>query len=116
MREGIHPRYVLCNVTCACGNSFVTRSVKPALKLDICSACHPLFTGKEKLIDTAGRVERFNKRFAKTEGKMAAKKHKASKEARAHALKKKLSTAPIKAKPKAKKAEPIAKEKADKKP
>ena len=69
MKEGIHPQYVDCTVSCACGYSFKTRSTKPVLKLEICSNCHPFFTGKQKLVDSAGRVERFQKRFAKTEGK-----------------------------------------------
>jgi large subunit ribosomal protein L31 len=62
MKQGIHPNYVECTVTCGCGNSFVTRSAKPTLGVEICSACHPFYTGKQKLIDTAGRVEKFNKR------------------------------------------------------
>lgn len=69
MREGIHPKYEEATVTCACGYSFKTRSTKPVIKLEMCSNCHPFFTGKQKLVDTAGRVERFQKRFAKTEGK-----------------------------------------------
>ena len=74
MKAGLHPQYVTAQVTCACGNSFVTRSTKPVIKLEICSACHPFFTGRQKLIDTAGRVERFQKRFAKTDGKMVQRK------------------------------------------
>lgn len=74
MKEGIHPRYVLAQVSCACGNTFTTRSTQPIIKLDICSACHPLFTGKQKMLDTAGRVEKFTKRFATTEGKMVEQK------------------------------------------
>jgi large subunit ribosomal protein L31 len=69
MKEGIHPKYEECTVSCACGYTFKTRSTKPVIKLEICSNCHPFFTGKQKLIDTAGRVEKFQKRFAKTEGK-----------------------------------------------
>ncbi len=64
MREGIHPKYVECKVHCACGNTFLTRSTKAELRVDICSACHPFFTGKQKFVDTAGRVERFQKKFA----------------------------------------------------
>lgn len=64
MKEGIHPNYVECQVSCACGTKFVTRSTKPAISLDICSACHPFYTGKQKFVDTAGRVERFQKKFA----------------------------------------------------
>ncbi len=63
MREGIHPKYQEVEARCACGNTFKTRSTKPDLHLEICSACHPFFTGRQKLIDTEGRVERFNKKF-----------------------------------------------------
>lgn len=69
MREGIHPQYMDCEVVCACGNTFKTRSTKPKINLEICSQCHPFFTGRQKLVDTAGRVERFQKRYKKTEGK-----------------------------------------------
>ena len=65
MKDGIHPKYVQTKVTCGCGNSFVTRSTKPELKVDICSACHPFYTGKLKYVDTAGRIERFQNKFAK---------------------------------------------------
>ena len=63
MKEGIHPKYQEVEVRCACGNTFNTRSTKPELHLEICSACHPFFTGRQKLIDTEGRVERFSKKF-----------------------------------------------------
>ena len=63
MKEGIHPQYVECTVTCGCGNTFVTRSTKPVLSVEICSACHPFYTGKQKLVDTGGRVERFQRRL-----------------------------------------------------
>jgi large subunit ribosomal protein L31 len=63
VREGIHPDYKDVEARCACGNTFTTRSTKPELHLEICSACHPFFTGRQKLIDTEGRVERFNKKF-----------------------------------------------------
>ena len=63
MKEGIHPAYKDVEVRCACGNTFKTRSTKPELHLEICSACHPFFTGRQKLIDTEGRVERFTKKF-----------------------------------------------------
>ena len=63
MKAKIHPKYQICNVRCACGNTFVTRSTQPKLGVDICSACHPFFTGKQKFVDTAGRVERFSKKF-----------------------------------------------------
>ena len=65
MRKGIHPEYHEVEVSCACGNTFKTRSTKADLKVEICSACHPFFTGKQKLIDSAGRVERFQKRYQK---------------------------------------------------
>ena len=65
MKEGIHPDYKECKVTCACGNTFVTKSTKEELRLDVCSACHPFFTGKQKLVDIAGRVDKFNKRYGK---------------------------------------------------
>ncbi len=63
MKEGIHPKYGECTVKCACGETFVTGSIKKELKVDICSKCHPFFTGKQKLIDTGGRVDRFKKRY-----------------------------------------------------
>ena len=63
MKAKIHPKYVACNVHCACGNTFVTRSTQTKLNVDICSSCHPFFTGKQKFVDTAGRVERFSKKF-----------------------------------------------------
>jgi large subunit ribosomal protein L31 len=63
MKEGIHPNYNKSIVKCACGNTFETGSVKEELKVEICSACHPFFTGKHKLIDTGGRVDRFNKKY-----------------------------------------------------
>jgi large subunit ribosomal protein L31 len=63
VRAGIHPKYFEVEVRCACGNTFKTRSTKPELHLEICNQCHPFFTGRQKLIDTEGRVERFTKRF-----------------------------------------------------
>ena len=63
MKEGIHPKYEEVEARCACGNTFKTRSTKSELHLEICSACHPFFTGRQKLLDTEGRVERFNKKF-----------------------------------------------------
>jgi len=68
MKEGIHPNYVATTIVCACGNTLQSRSTRPSIKLEICSNCHPFFTGNQKLIDSAGRVERFEKRFAKTSG------------------------------------------------
>ena len=69
MREGIHPKYLMTTVSCACGYSFQTRSTKPSIHVEICSNCHPFFTGRQKLVDAAGRVERFSKRFQQTSGK-----------------------------------------------
>ena len=67
MKEKIHPKfYTDCKVTCGCGNTFTTGSTKPELRVDICSKCHPFYTGKQKLVDTGGRVERFKRRFAKS--------------------------------------------------
>ncbi|MDT8901373.1 50S ribosomal protein L31 [Anaeroselena agilis] len=63
MKEKIHPQFHQATVTCACGNSFVTGSTRKALKVDVCSKCHPFFTGVQKIVDTTGRLERFTKRF-----------------------------------------------------
>ena len=63
MKEGIHPSYEKTTIRCACGAEFETRSTKKDIRLDICSKCHPFFTGKQKLVDTGGRVDRFKKRF-----------------------------------------------------
>ena len=63
MKTNIHPEYVECTVTCARGNNFKTRSNKPEIRLDICSACHPFFTGSEKIVDSAGRVDKFKKKY-----------------------------------------------------
>lgn len=63
MKEGIHPNYVETTITCACGNVIKTRSTKENIRVEICSKCHPFYTGKQKLIDTGGRVDRFKKRF-----------------------------------------------------
>lgn len=101
MREGIHPNYVLTAVTCACGSSFQTRSTKPNIHLEICSSCHPFFTGKQKLMDSAGRVERFTRRFEKTSGKTVRVKAqtKAAKAVPSGGAKKILSTGARKVKP-----------------
>lgn len=74
MKAGIHPLYVVSKVICACGATFETRSTKELIKLEICSACHPFYTGQQRLVDTAGRVERFKKRFEATAGKTVARK------------------------------------------
>ena len=65
MKKDLHPEMFAITVNCACGNSFPTRSTKQDLKVEICSSCHPFFTGKQKLVDSAGRVERFQRRYGK---------------------------------------------------
>jgi len=65
MQTEIHPEYVECKVHCSCGNEFTTRSTLPTLRVELCSECHPFYTGKQKLVDTGGRVERFQRRYAK---------------------------------------------------
>ena len=62
MREGIHPKYEAATITCGCGNVVQTRSTKPNLRIDVCSKCHPFFTGEQRLMDTGGQVERFRRR------------------------------------------------------
>lgn len=63
MKAKIHPEYMECQVTCACGESFVTRSTKPEIRVEICSQCHPFFSGQQRIVDTEGRVEQFIKRY-----------------------------------------------------
>ena len=63
MKEEIHPKYQECVITCACGNTIHTRSTKPEIHVEVCNKCHPFYTGKQKLVDTGGRVDRFKKRF-----------------------------------------------------
>jgi large subunit ribosomal protein L31 len=65
MKKDIHPKYEEATVHCSCGNTFTTRSTKPELHVELCSQCHPFYTGKQKLVDSGGRVERFKKRFDK---------------------------------------------------
>jgi large subunit ribosomal protein L31 len=73
MKDGIHPEYAEIQVTCSCGSTFATRStMKKALHVEVCSSCHPFYTGKQKIVDTAGRVEKFNQKFANMRGKSAA--------------------------------------------
>lgn len=72
MQEGIHPNYPASKVNCACGNEFVTKSTRGDMQVDVCAACHPFYTGTQKLIDTAGRVDRFRKRYEKGEAMKAA--------------------------------------------
>lgn len=67
MKEGIHPQYGECRVTCACGETFITGSTKKEIRVEICSKCHPLFTGKQRIVDSGGQVEKFQKRLKKAE-------------------------------------------------
>ena len=67
MKPDIHPEYVMATVTCSCGNTFETRSTRADLHVEICSACHPFYTGKQKLVDTGGRVERFQRRLERAD-------------------------------------------------
>ncbi|MDD4279140.1 50S ribosomal protein L31 [Candidatus Sumerlaeota bacterium] len=73
MKKGIHPKHVMATVTCACGNTFKVGSVKSEYKVEICSACHPYFTGQQRFVDTAGRIDKFRQRYAKNEEKKADK-------------------------------------------
>jgi large subunit ribosomal protein L31 len=87
VKPGIHPKYHEVEVRCACGNTFKTRSTKPDLHLEICNNCHPFFTGRQKLIDTEGRVERFTKRFGSQTAEARKKQESATKAARAASAK-----------------------------
>lgn len=107
MKEKIHPNYEFVEAVCACGNKFTTRSTAKSLKLDICSACHPFFTGKQKLLDTEGMVDKFNKRFAKTEGKTLVRKPKTEVKAKAKLAKKPVAAKKAETKKAAKKAEKV---------
>jgi large subunit ribosomal protein L31 len=69
MKDGIHPEYVEAQVVCACGETFTTRSTKPKIQVDICSKCHPFFTGTQKLVDSEGRIEKFRKKYEKAAAK-----------------------------------------------
>jgi len=81
MKAKIHPKYVESTITCACGNVVKTRSTKPKMNVDLCSACHPFFTGKQKLVDTAGRVEKFRRKYGDVVPAKASKPAKAAKPA-----------------------------------
>lgn len=81
MRTGIHPDYVECKVTCSCGETFTTRSTKPELHVELCSKCHPFFTGTQKLVDSGGRVQRFADKFGNAAAAVA-EKEAAAREAR----------------------------------
>ena len=69
MKQGIHPNYVDCKITCACGNVIETRSTRPEIRVEVCNKCQPFYTGKQKRVDTGGRVDRFNRRFGRTANK-----------------------------------------------
>ena len=91
MKPGIHPKYQEVVARCACGNTFKTRSTKPELHLEICNNCHPFFTGRQKLIDTEGRVERFTKRFGAQSAQAVKDQKKATKAAKTSKAKKSAS-------------------------
>jgi large subunit ribosomal protein L31 len=74
MKSGIHPNYRAATVTCACGHSFMTRATKPDIRIEICSQCHPFFTGRQKIVDTERRVERFKAKYAGVERKPTARR------------------------------------------
>lgn len=93
MKPGIHPKYFEVEVRCACGNTFKTHSTKQDLHLEICNQCHPFFTGRQKLIDTEGRVERFTKRFGAQSAEIRRAATKAAKETKAAKGKKQQPTA-----------------------
>jgi large subunit ribosomal protein L31 len=71
MRQGIHPEYVEATVHCSCGAEFTTRATQPQIRVELCNQCHPFYTGKQKLVDSGGRVERYKQRYAKTQAKKA---------------------------------------------
>jgi large subunit ribosomal protein L31 len=81
MKPEIHPEYPSATITCACGNVVETRSTKGSFTVDVCSACHPFYTGRQKMLDTAGRVDRFRRKYAGTGGKTVRKDKKAAKKA-----------------------------------
>ncbi len=116
MKEGIHPEYTAAKVVCACGNVIETRSVRGDFHIEICAACHPFFTGKQKIMDTAGRIERFKTRYAATPAKAelharkaapapepkkaeAPKENRAAKRAKSTKAKPKAEAAPVEAAP-----------------
>ena len=71
MKADIHPDYMLSNVRCSCGNEFTTRCTQPEIRVELCNPCHPFYTGKQKLVDSGGRVERYRQRYAKAQAKQA---------------------------------------------
>ena len=102
MKQGIHPNYVECTVRCTCGNTWVTRSTKSEMTLDLCDKCHPFYTGQQKLVDTGGHVQRFADKFGGAAAAEEAKAAKAAKAAEAEAARK--AAAEAKAAAKAKRA------------
>jgi large subunit ribosomal protein L31 len=74
MKADIHPKYVTATVHCSCGNEFTTRATKEEIRVELCSECHPFYTGRQKLVDSGGRVDRFQRRLQKTEEKKSTKK------------------------------------------
>ncbi|MBS7158476.1 MAG: 50S ribosomal protein L31 [Collinsella sp.] len=117
MKNGIHPEYVDCTVRCSCGNTFMTRSTKPEIQVELCNECHPFYTGQQKFVDTGGRVQRFADKFGgaaqaalEREAAKKAAKAKAAEEAAA----KKAAEREAKAAEKAKRAEKYAAEAAKK--
>ncbi len=113
MKQGIHPEYMECTVKCSCGNTFETKSTKPELKIDICNACHPFYTGQQRFVDTGGRVQRFANKFGGSATNAVAEREAARKAARANAVAeaeaKKKAEREAKAAEKAKRAEEFAK-------
>jgi large subunit ribosomal protein L31 len=91
MKKDVHPEYQECVVTCACGNTFKTRSTKKEIRVEICSQCHPFFTGKQKFIDSAGRIEKFKKKFGDAKDLKTAKDLRAARDVKSLAKKKKSS-------------------------
>lgn len=66
MKQAIHPEYVVATVRCSCGNEFTTRATEPEIRVELCNQCHPFYTGRQKLVDTGGRVERYKQRYGKS--------------------------------------------------
>ena len=116
MKQGIHPDYMDCTVTCSCGNTFKTRSTKPEIRIEICNACHPFYTGQQKFVDTGGRVQRFADKFGSATDLVAAREaeRKAKRAAEvAAAEEKRKADREAKAAEKAKRAEEYAKKAAE---
>ena len=117
MKNGIHPEYVDCTVRCSCGNTFMTRSTKPEIQVELCNECHPFYTGQQKFVDTGGRVQRFADKFggaAQAALEREAAKKAAKVAAAAEAAAKKAAEREAKAAEKAKRAEKYAAEAAKK--